>query len=207
VDANNEATNNEAVQESEPREPVVEAAKPAAEAAKPVAEAAKPVAEAAKPAAEAAKPVAEAAKPAAEAAKPVAEAAKPVAEAAKPAADSAERLQQAEQPVDGKPEGGKPSSSERRVQGSAASRGSGSGRKRVLVGRVVSDRMQKTIVVQIERRKLHPLYKKYITRTKKVKAHDEGNECGIGDLVRVIESRPISKDKRWRLVEILERAK
>jgi small subunit ribosomal protein S17 len=80
-------------------------------------------------------------------------------------------------------------------------------RKRVLVGRVVSDRMQKTVVVLIERRKLHPLYKKYITRSKKVKAHDENNECRIGDLVRVVESRPISKDKRWRLAEILEKAK
>jgi small subunit ribosomal protein S17 len=67
--------------------------------------------------------------------------------------------------------------------------------------------MQKTVVVLIERRKLHPLYKKYITRSKKVKAHDENNECRIGDLVRVVESRPISKDKRWRLAEILEKAK
>jgi len=67
--------------------------------------------------------------------------------------------------------------------------------------------MQKTIVVQIERRQLHPLYKKYITRTKKIKAHDESNQCAIGDLVRVIESRPLSKDKCWRLVEILEKAK
>jgi small subunit ribosomal protein S17 len=79
--------------------------------------------------------------------------------------------------------------------------------KRVLTGRVVSNRMKKTIVVAIERRKLHPLYKKYITLTKKVKAHDEENKAGIGDLVRVIESRPISKEKCWRLVEILEKAK
>jgi len=78
--------------------------------------------------------------------------------------------------------------------------------KRVLTGRVVSNKMKKTIVVAIERRKLHPLYKKYITLTKKVKAHDESNECGIGDLVRVIESRPISKEKRWRLLEIVKRA-
>ena len=82
-----------------------------------------------------------------------------------------------------------------------------SGKKRVLIGRVVSDRMQKTIVVQIERRTLHPLYKKYITRTKRIKAHDETNQCQTGDLVRVVESRPISKDKRWRLAEILEKAK
>jgi small subunit ribosomal protein S17 len=79
--------------------------------------------------------------------------------------------------------------------------------KRVLTGRVVSNKMKKTIVVAIERRKLHPLYKKYITMTKKLKAHDEKNDCGIGDLVRVIESRPISKEKHWRLLEILERAK
>ena len=81
------------------------------------------------------------------------------------------------------------------------------GNKRALTGRVVSNKMQKTIVVAIERRKLHPLYKKYITVTKKVKAHDEGNRAGIGDLVRVLECRPISKDKCWRLVEILEKAK
>jgi small subunit ribosomal protein S17 len=79
--------------------------------------------------------------------------------------------------------------------------------KRVLTGRVVSNKMQKTIVVAIERRTLHPLYKKYLTLTKKIKAHDEGNQAGIGDLVRVIESRPISKEKCWRLAEILEKAK
>jgi len=81
------------------------------------------------------------------------------------------------------------------------------GVKRVLTGRVVSNKMQKTIVVAIERRKLHPLYKKYLTLTKKIKAHDETNQAGIGDLVRVIESRPISKEKCWRLAEILEKAK
>jgi small subunit ribosomal protein S17 len=81
------------------------------------------------------------------------------------------------------------------------------GIKRELTGRVVSNKMQKTIVVAIERRQLHPLYKKYLTLTKKIKAHDEGNQAGIGDLVRVIESRPISKDKCWRLAEILEKAK
>ena len=81
------------------------------------------------------------------------------------------------------------------------------GIKRVLTGRVVSNKMQKTIVVAIERRKLHPLYKKYLTLTKKVKAHDETNQAGIGDLVRVIESRPISKEKCWRLAEILKKAK
>jgi small subunit ribosomal protein S17 len=79
--------------------------------------------------------------------------------------------------------------------------------RKTLVGTVVSNKMEKTIVIRIERRKLHPLYKKYITRTKKVKAHDEGNLCQIGDLVKVIESRPLSKDKRWSLLEVLEKAK
>jgi small subunit ribosomal protein S17 len=79
--------------------------------------------------------------------------------------------------------------------------------KKTLVGTVVSNKMEKTIVVKIGRRKLHPLYKKYITRSKKIKAHDEGNLCQIGDLVKVIESRPLSKEKRWRLLEILEKAK
>ena len=80
-------------------------------------------------------------------------------------------------------------------------------RKRVLTGRVVSNKMDKTIVVAIERRKLHKLYKKYVKHTKKVKAHDPENQCNIGDVVRIIESRPLSREKRWRLVEIVERAK
>jgi small subunit ribosomal protein S17 len=79
--------------------------------------------------------------------------------------------------------------------------------RKTLVGTVVSNKMEKTIVIRIDRRKLHPLYKKYITRTKKIKAHDEGNLCQIGDLVKVIESRPLSKDKRWSLLEVLEKAK
>ena len=79
--------------------------------------------------------------------------------------------------------------------------------KRVLTGQVVSDKMDKTIVVAIRRRKLHRLYKKFVNMTKKVKAHDQGNECKIGDTVRVIECRPLSKDKRWRLLEIVERAR
>jgi small subunit ribosomal protein S17 len=79
--------------------------------------------------------------------------------------------------------------------------------KKIFTGKVVSNKMQKTIVVSIEQRKLHPLYKKYIVRTKKLKAHDEKNECQIGDRVRVIESRPLSKEKCWRLLEIVERAK
>ena len=79
--------------------------------------------------------------------------------------------------------------------------------KRSVTGRVVSTKMAKTIVLEATVRTLHPLYKKYLTLTKKVKAHDETNQAGIGDLVRVIESRPISKEKCWRLVEILEKAK
>lgn len=75
------------------------------------------------------------------------------------------------------------------------------------VGKVVSDKMDKTIVVSIEDHVKHPLYKKVIKRTYKLKAHDENNECSIGDRVKVMETRPLSKDKRWRLVEILEKAK
>jgi small subunit ribosomal protein S17 len=79
--------------------------------------------------------------------------------------------------------------------------------KQVLQGVVVSDKMEKTIVVEIMMRKLHPLYKKYLTRSKKVKAHDETNDAKIGDTVRVVECRPLSRDKRWRLAEIVERSK
>ena len=81
------------------------------------------------------------------------------------------------------------------------------GGKKEFVGIVKSDKMQKTIVVAIETLKLHPLYKKYVKRVKKVKAHDEKNDAKIGDRVRVIECRPLSREKRWKLVEILERAK
>ena len=79
--------------------------------------------------------------------------------------------------------------------------------KRMMSGVVVSDKMDKTIVVLITTKQLHPLYKKYVTRTKKVKAHDEKNSAHIGDTVRVIECRPISKEKCWRLSGIIERAK
>ena len=75
------------------------------------------------------------------------------------------------------------------------------------VGKVVSNKMDKTIVVAIEDSVKHPLYKKIIKRTVKLKAHDENTECNIGDRVRVMETRPLSKDKRWRLVEIIEKAK
>lgn len=75
------------------------------------------------------------------------------------------------------------------------------------MGIVVSDKMDKTIVVAISERVKHPLYKKIVSRTKKFKAHDEHNECGIGDKVLIAETRPLSKDKCWRLVEIIEKAK
>ena len=75
------------------------------------------------------------------------------------------------------------------------------------VGVVVSDKMDKTIVVEIRTRVKHPLYGKIMNRTTRFKAHDENNECGIGDTVRVMETRPLSKDKNWRLVEIVEKAK
>lgn len=79
--------------------------------------------------------------------------------------------------------------------------------RKTRVGRVVSDKMDKTIVVQVEDFVRHPLYGKAVKRTKKFKAHDELNECTIGDRVRIMETRPVSKDKRWRLVKILEKAK
>ena len=75
------------------------------------------------------------------------------------------------------------------------------------VGKVVSDKMDKTVVVIVEDRVAHKTYKKIIGRTYRLKAHDENNECGVGDIVRVMETRPLSKDKRWRVVEIVEKAK
>ena len=81
------------------------------------------------------------------------------------------------------------------------------GLRKTRVGVVVSDKMDKTIVVEIRTRVKHPLYGKIMNRTKKFKAHDENNDCGIGDTVRIMETRPLSKDKRWRLVEIVEKAK
>ncbi|MGX8706759.1 MAG: 30S ribosomal protein S17 [bacterium] len=81
------------------------------------------------------------------------------------------------------------------------------GMRKTRTGVVVSDKMDKTIVVEIRTRVRHPLYGKIMNRTNKIKAHDENNECGIGDTVRVMETRPLSKDKRWRLVEIIEKAK
>ena len=79
--------------------------------------------------------------------------------------------------------------------------------RKTRIGTVVSDKMDKTIVVAIATNVQHPLYHKIIKRTYKLKAHDENNECRVGDTVRVMETRPLSKDKRWRLVEIIEKAK
>lgn len=79
--------------------------------------------------------------------------------------------------------------------------------RKTRTGKVVSNKMQKTIVVAVENHVKHPLYGKIVKRTYKLKAHDENNECNIGDIVKVMETRPLSKDKRWRLVEIVEKAK
>ena len=79
--------------------------------------------------------------------------------------------------------------------------------KKIFTGQVISDKNSKTVVVQISTKKLHPLYKKYVSASKKVHAHDEKNDAHIGDTVRVIECRPMSKMKRWRLLEVVERAK
>jgi small subunit ribosomal protein S17 len=78
--------------------------------------------------------------------------------------------------------------------------------KRVLIGRVLSNRMDKTVVVEVERKKRHPLYGKVIAMRKRYKAHDEDNACEIGDMVEMIESRPLSREKRWLVTQILERA-
>ena len=81
------------------------------------------------------------------------------------------------------------------------------GNRKTRTGVVVSDKMDKTIVVEVRTRVRHPLYGKIMNQTTKFKAHDENNECGIGDTVRVMETRPLSKDKHWRIVEIVEKAK
>jgi small subunit ribosomal protein S17 len=81
------------------------------------------------------------------------------------------------------------------------------GRRKTRIGKVVSNKMDKSIVVAIERRVAHPVYKKYFKRTTKLMAHDPNNECQIGDIVEIMETRPLSKRKRWRLVKILEREK
>ena len=79
--------------------------------------------------------------------------------------------------------------------------------RKTVIGKVVSDKMDKTIVVAVEDSVKHALYNKIVKRTVKFKAHDENNECGVGDRVKIMETRPLSKDKRWRLVEIIEKAK
>ena len=79
--------------------------------------------------------------------------------------------------------------------------------RKTRTGKVISNKMDKTIVVAVEDHVKHPLYKKIVKRTYKLKAHDENNQCGVGDRVKVMETRPLSKDKRWRVVEIIEKAK
>jgi len=79
--------------------------------------------------------------------------------------------------------------------------------RKTRIGTVVSNKMQKSIIVAIERRIAHPLYKKYFKKTTKLMAHDEKNECIIGDVVKIMETRPLSKRKKWRLVEVVEKAK
>ena len=81
------------------------------------------------------------------------------------------------------------------------------GYRKTRTGIVTSDKMDKTVTVAIKTKVRHPLYGKMVNRTRKFKAHDENNECGIGDTVKIMETRPLSKDKRWRLVEIVEKAK
>lgn len=80
-------------------------------------------------------------------------------------------------------------------------------KRKIRVGNVVSDKMDKTVVVAVETFKMHPLYKKQMKKTTKFKAHDENNECEIGDVVKIMETRPLSKDKNWRLVNIVKKAK
>ncbi|MCB0835301.1 MAG: 30S ribosomal protein S17 [Bacteroidetes bacterium] len=79
--------------------------------------------------------------------------------------------------------------------------------RKVRIGKVVSDKMDKSIVVAVDRRVKHPIYGKFVHKTSRFMAHDENNDCGIGDTVRIMETRPLSKRKRWRLVEIIEKAK
>ncbi|MBS3945701.1 MAG: 30S ribosomal protein S17 [Melioribacter sp.] len=79
--------------------------------------------------------------------------------------------------------------------------------RKIRIGSVVSNKMNKSIIVAIERRVAHPIYKKYFKKTTRLMAHDEKNECGLGDVVKIMETRPLSKRKKWRLVEIVEKAK
>ena len=94
-----------------------------------------------------------------------------------------------------------------KTTGATGAQGAERGTRKTRVGLVVSDKMAKTVVVAIERRVPHPVYGKMVTRTKRVKAHDEDNSAKAGDTVRIVETRPLSKDKRWRVVEIVERAR
>ena len=119
--------------------------------------------------------------------------------------ENAETVQEETQAPVESPEAG--SVSEQGAVGDKTESPIASHQKKVFTGRVVSDKMDKTIVVAISKRRMDRLYKKYVIETKRLKAHDENNDAHEGDMVRVIESRPVSKHKKWRLVEILERAK
>jgi small subunit ribosomal protein S17 len=81
------------------------------------------------------------------------------------------------------------------------------GQKKILLGEVISNKMQKTIVVKVERNIQHPAYKRRVKRTKKYKVHDETNQCAVGDKIRIIETRPLSREKRWRVLEVVSHAK
>jgi small subunit ribosomal protein S17 len=93
------------------------------------------------------------------------------------------------------------------VSDPAATQGPARGRRKVRTGVVVSDKMDKTVLVRIDRKVRHPLYRKIVARSSKLAAHDENNDAHVGDMVRVVETRPTSKTKRWRVVEVVERAK
>jgi len=80
------------------------------------------------------------------------------------------------------------------------------GQRKIRMGRVVSDKMDKTVVVELERRFPHPIYRRIVRRTNRIKVHDERNECRVGDVIRVMETRPLSKEKRWRLLEVVRKA-
>lgn len=97
--------------------------------------------------------------------------------------------------------------SETKTAPNAPATGEARGRRKVRQGRVISDKMEKTVVVAIEQIVRHPLYGKTMRRTRKLKAHDEQNECGVGDTVEVMETRPLSREKRWRIVRVVEKAK
>lgn len=122
-------------------------------------------------------------------------------------AQEPEQETHAEEPAAEAPE--QPETPVERAEPAAAGKAAkeGRGRRKVRVGRVVSDKMDKTVVVAVQRNMRHPLYGKIVRRTKKYKAHDERNDCHVGDMVEIVETRPLSREKRWRVRAIVERAK